>query len=328
MAAVWSFDEFPEPSQIGETLQLETTFEVYRSMKGNIEDQILAEIVLRNPKTGTRSRPFLLGIQEYHMTTLDIPKALTDAEGNTVDIFQDLVAVCGQSLPEPPVNVPEPILFKTCTHCGARNALLSKNCNAELVVEVSCATPQQYIGMAQADLYLRTDQENAFAINFVKCLTGIWLQMLLIVCVGVVASTFLSGPVAALTTLAVILAGMTMPFMREVSMGDLPGAVESLVRLISGESELARLDPTPWLQFAIKVDQFMMYIVWAVTYCLPDLGGFDMAQFVANGFDIPFWPQEEQGIRGLSMNILMTLGYCLPYTLLGYLFLKVREIAL
>lgn len=327
MAAVWSFNQFPASGQIGETLQLETTFEVYRSMKGNVEDQILAEIVLRNPKTGTRSRPFLLGIQEYHMTTLDIPQSLTDSEGNDVDIFQDLVAVCGQSLPEIPANVPEPILFKTCGHCGARNGLQDQNCNAELVVEVSCATPQQYIGMAQADLYLRTDQENPFYMNFVKCLTGIWLQMLLIVCVGVVASTFLSGPVAALTTLAVILAGLTMPFMREVAMGDLPGAVESLVRLISGESELARLDPTPWLQFAIKVDQFMMYIVWAVTYCLPDLGGFDMAQFVANGFDIPFSSQPEQGIRGLSMNILMTLGYCLPYTLLGYLFLKVREIA-
>ena len=43
--------------------------------------------------------------------------------------------------------------------------------------------------------------------NFIKGYLGIWLQMLLVIVLGVMFSTFLSGPVAMLATIGALLGG-------------------------------------------------------------------------------------------------------------------------
>ena len=45
-------------------------------------------------------------------------------------------------------------------------------------------------------------RDASFALNFAKGYLGIWLQMVLVIGIGVMFSTFLSGPVALLATLA------------------------------------------------------------------------------------------------------------------------------
>ena len=44
--------------------------------------------------------------------------------------------------------------------------------------------------------------------NFVKGYFGIWLQMVLVIGFGVMFSTFLSGPVAMIATVGVLLGGL------------------------------------------------------------------------------------------------------------------------
>jgi hypothetical protein len=178
--------------------------------------------------------------------------------------------------------------------------------------------------MAQADLWIRAGNRS-FVMNFVKSLACIWLQMTLIVCVGVVASTFLSGPMAGLATFAVILGGLSMSFIHEVGVGNMPGAIESFIRLIDGKSEMAKLEQTPWTRVGLKIDRGTAAVLRGLTSTLPDLGSLGTAAFVADGFDIPFWQNPVQG-RGLALHFVWTLGYCVPYMLLGYFSLKVREI--
>ena len=49
--------------------------------------------------------------------------------------------------------------------------------------------------MSTADLYLRAG-DSLFGWNMFKGFLGIWLQMVIVICLGVMFSTFLSGPVA------------------------------------------------------------------------------------------------------------------------------------
>ena len=52
--------------------------------------------------------------------------------------------------------------------------------DGRLEIRLQCLEPQQYFGMAQADLYIRA-ADGSFAWNFCKGYLGIWLQMVLVI---------------------------------------------------------------------------------------------------------------------------------------------------
>ena len=76
----------------------------------------------------------------------------------------------------------------------------------QLVVEIKCISPNQYLGMAEDDLFIVASQGSFWA-NYLRGLTGIWLQALILTAIGVFAGTFLSWPVALLATVAFFVAG-------------------------------------------------------------------------------------------------------------------------
>ena len=59
--------------------------------------------------------------------------------------------------------------------------------------------------------------------NFVKGYLGIWVQMLLVTSFGVMFSTFLSGPVAMMATLAALVLGFFAQFIFDVAQGAIAG---------------------------------------------------------------------------------------------------------
>ncbi len=73
-------------------------------------------------------------------------------------------------------------------------------------VEIRCLDKTQYLGMAESDLFLLARPGN-FGVNFLKGLFGVWLQAMVLTAIGVFAGTFLSWPVALLTTLSFFIAG-------------------------------------------------------------------------------------------------------------------------
>jgi hypothetical protein len=124
-AAIWTF-EGVTPEKYPKGLPLEMTIRVFRSYKGDIEQGVLGEIVLRNPDPAAavkRSGPILFSSKEYVADYHLIERELNSESGSgrgKIDLFNDLVSSDGR-----------------------------------LEVEIRCVEPAQYFGVAQADVYLR-----------------------------------------------------------------------------------------------------------------------------------------------------------------------------
>ena len=103
----------------------------------------------------------------------------------------------------------------------------------EIEIWVTCIVPQQYFGAAQADVYLLAG-DASFALNFAKGYLGIWLQMMLVIGLGVMFSTFSSGPVALMTTLGALIGGFFHEFMFKLATGQTYGGgpAESFIRML------------------------------------------------------------------------------------------------
>jgi hypothetical protein len=56
-----------------------------------------------------------------------------------------------------------------------------------------------------------------------------------------------------------------------------------------------------------------------VQHLFPDFRTFDTIEYVANGFDVP-WAE------AMLPSIAVTLGYCVPWIVVGYFSLKLREL--
>src|SRR5207302_11458802 len=120
--------------------------------------------------------------------------------------------------------------------------------------------PTQYLGMAESDLFVLSESGN-FGANFMKGLFGIWLQALVLTAIGVFAGTFLSWPVALLTTISFFVAGQVayaflLDFTRQSLIGG--GPFESLLRLLTHENQMSDLAATPPVVVAKTLDALVM----------------------------------------------------------------------
>jgi hypothetical protein len=229
-------------------------------------------------------------VREFAVDRREIQRKLSgsrDGQPTEVDIFDDLVSEDGQ-----------------------------------LEVVIRCSDAGQYFGMSQADLYLRAG-DSTFGWNMLKGFLGIWMQMVLIICLGVMFSTFLSGPVAMVATMTCLLLGFFGSLAFDVATGDTPGGgpIESLIRMPLQTGAMVDLDlGNEAVETTIKViDQGIMYTLVSVFQAIPSFGQFNTADFVAYGFNI---------FGGLvARHLTMTIGYFLMTSLIAYFFLKTREMA-
>ena len=194
-------------------------------------------------------------------------------------------------------------------------------CNGSLRVEVRCISPTQYLGMAESDLFILS-RSGDFGTNFMKGLFGIWLQALVLTAIGVFAGTFLSWPVALLTTISFFLAGQMayaflLDFTRQSLLGG--GPFESLIRLVTHDNQMSDLTPTLSVVTAKTLDAIVMPVMSRLAYVVPNFSGLDVSNTVADGFAVT-WTL-------LCVNLLMALAYALPFSIAGYFILKNREVA-
>jgi hypothetical protein len=275
-----------------EGFNLELNLRVFRTHKGNIEKGIRGSITIRNPKAGAAilsSEPISFSATEFAIDRQFIPRQLKaiDSDGTVSDVD----------------------LFKDLTDDG------------KLEVWIQCSERGQYYGMAEPDVYVLENDGN-FAINFIKGFVGIWLQMLMVTTFGVGFSTFLSGPVGMLATLSTIVVGLFRKFIVDLVTGVLEGGgpMEALIRTITQANLTVDLDigtyPTAVVKF---IDGVFLTGLNLITISLPDYAGFSMTEFVATGFNI------EPSL--LVIHILRALTYFVFVTLIGYFFLKTREVA-
>lgn len=289
MSAIWTFHDVT-PERFGDTLNLEYTLKAFRTFKGDIVTGVQGTITLRNPSAKVESSRLRFIVKEFQVDQREIPRKLEgfrDGVPVELDLYDDLVSEDGT-----------------------------------LEVIVRCDDRGQYLGMSQADLYIRAG-DHTFAWNMFKAYVGIWLQMVTIICFGVMFSTFLSGPVAMIATLTCLVFGFVGGIASEVASGKIPGGgpIESMIRMTSQAGATVDLDlGNETLESAIKsVDYALMAPLSVLARVFPDFGSLDTSSFVAYGVDI-FGSL-------LGRHVTQTACYFLVTTLVGYFFLKTRELA-
>ncbi|RMF40358.1 MAG: ABC transporter permease [Planctomycetota bacterium] len=290
MKAIWTFDDiYPERFGDGSVLPIEMSLKAFRTFKGDIVTGVQGEIVLKSPDGRVESDRIGFIVKEYQLDHREIPRKLKGAKDGVpqeVDIWEDIVQ------------------------------------DGKIQVEVRCIDPGQYLGMAPADLYLRAG-DSTFGWNMFKGFLGIWMQMVLIICLGVMFSTFLSGPVAMVATLTCLILGFFGNLALDVATGDMPGGgpIESLIRIPMQTGAMVELDlGNPVLETTIKmVDRGIMWVLVSMFQAIPSFGQFNTADFVAYGFNI------YGGL--LARHLTMTVSYFVLTAVIAYFFLKTRELA-
>ncbi|WP_165224999.1 hypothetical protein [Aquisphaera insulae] len=191
----------------------------------------------------------------------------------------------------------------------------------DLRVEIRCIPSTQYLGMAESDLYLLSSN-GLFGVNYMKGLFGVWLQAMVLTAIGVFAGTFLSWPVALLTTIAFFFAGQLaysflIDFTRQSILGG--GPFESLVRLLTHDNQMSDLAPTAGALIAKTLDSLVMPLMSPLVYLVPNFQALDVSNTVADGFGVSWGT--------ILANTLLAIAYALPFSIVGYFILKNREVA-
>jgi hypothetical protein len=293
-AAIWTFGGISE-REFPDGLPLEMIIRVFRTHKGRIEEGIHGTVQLRNPVTNLTSEAFPIVAREFTIDALTIPRRLTtvlaDGTAREIDLFTDLVA------------------------------------DGRVEVWLQCLEPGQYYGVAQADFYLRAG-DGSFAANYAKSCVGIWFTMLVVTALGVMFSTFLTGPVALLASLSVVLIGQFRSFIARLFesqvTGDasiVPGGgpIESLVRIATQESITVPWDPTPAAQAIKAVDTLLLAPMRLAAGIFPSLSELGTGDFVAEGFDVP--------LDLLAAHGAEAAGFVLAFCIVGAFCLRAREVA-
>lgn len=290
-SAIWTFDGVTA-ERFGDDLLIELTLKAFRTYKGDIVTGVQGTIVLRNPNGRVESERIPFIVKEFAVDQRKVNRQLDGTrdglpnKDGKLDLYRDLAP------------------------------------DGKLEILVRCSDKGQYFGMSQADLYIRQG-DSSFGWNMFKGYVSIWLQMLIIICFGVMFSTFLSGPVAMVATLTCLAMGFFGGLAVEVATGKTPGGgpLESMIRMANQSGAMVDLDlGNKVLEQVVKgIDLGLMGVLSALSEALPSFSDLNTSEFVAYGVNI---------FDGLvARHITMAIGYFVLTSLIGYFFLKTREMA-
>ena len=310
-AVIWTFDGLKE-SKYPKGLPVEMTISVYRTHKGNMEQTIMGALLVRNPVTGLTAETNIFNSEKYVTKALFIPRTI---EKSKVEKSPRILKQSGQkdTFERSVVNL-DPAketydLFEDFAVDG------------KLEIWLTCLDNGQYFGAAEPDLYIRARDANVF-FNFIKAYLGIWQQMLILISFGVLFSTFLSGPVAMVSTFGVLVAAFCKSLFMQVALKQSfgGGPFEAFSRLITHEnlmSDLPNTFGTRLLQFFDLLSSgFLLFFGLAI----PPFSDYGIySDSVANGFNIPWNTILVHGVK--------TLSYIIPLFIVGYIILRNREVA-
>jgi len=158
--------------------------------------------------------------------------------------------------------------------------------------------------------------------NFAKGFFGLWMEMIVIISFGVLFSTFLSGPVAMISSIGVLIAGFSKAFLMEIGLNKVLGGgpVESFYRLIIQQNMVVDLPSSFGTTFIKSVDKVFGLFMQLFGQAIPPLSDYAVYDnALVSGFDIPS--------NWLLVHGVMTLSYVVPLFIVAYLILSNREVA-
>jgi hypothetical protein len=175
--------------------------------------------------------------------------------------------------------------------------------------------------VAKADLYFRA-ADASVTLNFVKGFYKIWMQMVILISFGVLFSTFLSGPVAMISTLGVLIAGFTKSFVLELGLNRVLGGgpFEAFYRLMIQQNLVVDLPTSAGTQFIKAADVVFSKFLWVFGQAVPPLSEYAVYDTaLVSGFNIP--------MNWILNHSVTTLAYAVPIFIVAYLILSNREVA-
>jgi len=323
-SAIFAFDGIRESmfpkDRFTRGVPVEMTLGVFRTHKGDIEKRVTASLAVRNPATGLKVEVMTFSTEKFITKALLIPwtfegsPQITQRKGRdttTGEFFAYPDDVTAQRMKADPnfANRKEFDLFKDFVADG------------KFEVWLQCIDNGQYIGVAQADLYLRAEDGDV-RFNFAKGFFGLWMEMIVIISFGVLFSTFLSGAVAMISSIGVLIAGFSKAFFMEIGLNKVLGGgpVESFYRLIIQQNMVVDLPSsfaTTFIKSVDKVFGLFMQLFGQAIPPLSDYAVYDNA--LVSGFDIPG--------NWLLVHGVMTFSYVTPLFIVAYLILSNREVA-
>ena len=285
--AQWVFPNVDESALDKEgNLNLENSFSAFRSYKGDMTRSLFYVIKLQNTETNLSYQTEPQPVNEFRFRSNQIPRKLT-VDDVQYDLLKDFV-----------------------------------NDKKQLFVEVSCIDREQYIGMARSDLFVRMP-DRPFWVGYSKAVLGIALTVILVSMIGVAASSIVKGPIAmVLTFVLYILSGkkchsfMDLLVTNQVQGG---GVLESCYRMVTHMGPTTKLPENPAFAVVQFIDMQLISFLWLGKHVVPRLQYFNMPEYVANGFDVP-WNS------CLLPSLLVTSAFFVPAVMLGYFALRTREL--
>ncbi len=290
--AIWTFDNInaslnseAEDSEDEGGLPIGLIVRVFRTHKGTIGKPITGSIQVRNPETGLTSDLIPFAALDAKIDERLIPRKLTGTDNSELDLYQDLVSS-----------------------------------NGKLEIRVQCLERGQYFGFAQPDMYLRMRDASPL-VNYVKVCLSIWVQMVIVISIGVAGSTLLSGPVAMLFTVSFIVLGFFRPFFVGVAMGTEYGGgpVESFYRLITQMNVISNLEDNLVTRLIKGVDWVYQSLMLSLAQVLPDFSSLSTIDFAAYGFNVP--------ADLVYQDLTLCLAYVVGMSIVGYFLFRTREVA-
>jgi ABC-type transport system involved in multi-copper enzyme maturation permease subunit len=293
-AAIWTFSgvnashlrtEEDEDGQVRQVLPLELIVRVFRTYKGNVETGIQGSMQLRNPETQLKSDLWTFTAKDASINTFNWPLKLDDENRNAVDLIDDMVSKDGR-----------------------------------LEVIVQCIDNAQYFGFAMPDCFIRLPDGSPLW-NYIKAQVSIWVQMVLVIAIGVTCSTVVNGPVAMISTGGLVILGFFWQFFFDVATGKQIGGgpLESTYRMVTQMNQMSPLPENFGTQMIVVVDTVLRPFMFGLAYLLPDFRSFSTVDYIAYGFYIP--------INRLAQELTACLAFLAGLFVAGYFLLRTREVA-
>ncbi|MBC8549794.1 MAG: ABC transporter permease [Candidatus Brocadiales bacterium] len=183
--------------------------------------------------------------------------------------------------------------------------------SGELTVVVSPENSGDFLGI-RADSLRIFWGEKGFGCNYLKGLTIISTQFLLMVVIAVLGSTFLSLPVNILFCLFVFFCGNITDFMRDLS------TVINVIETREHEHGISEVMQKSNV-YLVYLNHIIKKPILLLSYILPDFRYFSVGKYFIDGINIP------------CKRIFMGFGYAVLYALvclpISFLVFKRKEIA-
>lgn len=294
--AIWDFSGLDASSLADGRLVLESTFQSFRTYKGKIDKQLECQYTLVNPKTNLRVPLEAFEVREFRRNVYDV---LAENRNELQDEKR------------------QPVELKDVIQDGA------------LRVEVQCRSSAQFLGMANPDLFIRLP-DRGFWVSYFKSIFNIGLMMVMVVVLGVMSGCFLKGPVATMLTAFVVIVGkLAHGFLMSLVTGKVDynpnlemsgrGLFTAFYRIPTHMNPNVALDDSFMSRALSALDNIELSGLYVIHFLFPNFALYDTTEYSANAFDVP-WS------AALLPSIATTLGYCLPWILIGYFSLRIREL--